>query len=237
MRDHIGRGATGKACALFRVVRATRADAVRHRDRLLHELQGPTDVSLCTPTETCFGSELCIYDLPRMNVENFVSSTRRLYLCYASNTHEAHDAAPLGCLVVSEFADVMQMQHVLPYRFTYEGIPTCRRVYLISSVCVAKALRGLRGVGRSMMEHVLRDLHRSDPNAEVMLTVRPRRALEELPCDRRDAQHELNRRFDGLVRFYRARGFDVVDRDATMWLMRRVTPSTPPPGTASVPMR
>lgn len=219
MRDRVDRRATPVVCT-YDVVRATLTDATRYREQLQGELQGPIDAPLCTPTNTCFGSELCIYNLPRMDVTKFISPSRRFYLCH-DRRKRRDDDAPLGCLVVSEFADVMQLSHAMPYRFAYTDVPTCRRIYLISSVCVAKTLRGTRGVGRAMMEGVVRDLHRSDPDAEIMLTVRPYRALDELPPGRRDAQHEINQRADGLLRFYKARGFDVIDRDAHMWLMRR----------------
>lgn len=157
--------------------------------------------SRCTPCDSCFGSEQCLYDTRTIRVPDLVGD--------AFVAVRGADRAYAGSICVTPAAR-------FPWAAFFAHVCTGPAI-MVSTLCVRAECRGDH-VGSMLVRHVLRQY---GADHAVYLTVRPKRPESECSPASQGARREINGRFDGLLAFYAKHGFAIVERTPHLWLLRR----------------
>lgn len=144
---------------------------------------------------SCFGPEQRVYSLSTISLSQLLRNGTTVLAALS-------DGVFAGCACIDALPQWMSWR--------YATAPTRPDSVLLHTFCVPHARRGT-GMGSRLMQAV------QDRHDEVTLCVRPRSSGRRVRCE---MQHELDRRFDGLMTFYKRMGFDVIARMPSFVVMR-----------------
>ena len=161
------------------------------------ELNGESEV--CSPCDSCFGAERCLYGVPRILVD-ILQLNATLYIAMVDNA----------------FAACVAVQTLSTGERPCPGIShsTGRPSVLIHTLCTHRNERG-KGTGGCIIRHILQ---KYSSRGDVYLTVRPPKGETTVAVCKRAARTELNSRYKLLLSFYKNNGFRLVKRQDDMEL-------------------